>query len=132
MLVKIVKETTSASYGLLERGQVVQVDEKHFTEKTFRRWIRRGIAVEVIERDKVESKVEPKAEAPIDKTVYVTDVVEDTESPELEEMTFQELRKYARENGYENYGKMNRDQLIELLTEEDEVEESNPFFDGNE
>ncbi len=135
MLVKIVRETTLVNHGLLERGQIIESDSKVFTEKTLQRWVKRGIAVEISKRPKTEPKQETKVEIPIDKTVYVTDVVEDTENDEgveFEEMSFAELRRYAKGNGYENYGKMNRDELIEMLTEKEEVEEKSPFFDGVE
>ena len=138
MLIRVVRETTLVNHGLLEKGQTIESDEKHFSEKTLQRWIRRGIAVEVTDNEYYTTEevmdelgitageVE-RDKLPDDKTIYATDVVES----EIADMTFQELRRHAKDNGYENYGKMNREELIELLTEE-EAEEKSPFFDGNE
>lgn len=142
MKVRILRETNMVNHGLLEKGKVIESDNKNFTEKVLQRWVKRGIAVETQEK--------PKAQAPVNKTVnavednsnYVTEeevmkelyITEDelTDEPEISKMTFAELRRYAKENGYENYGKMNREELIEMLTEEEEAEEKSPFFDGNE
>ncbi len=128
MKVKIVKETTLVNYGLLERGQIVESDNKLFTEKTLQRWVKRGIAVETQEQPKKETYI-PEKEAMKQLGIKEEEVKDEVK---IEQMGFRDLRRYAKEHGYKEYGKMNRDELIEMLTEQEEVEEKSPFFDGVE
>jgi hypothetical protein len=135
MQVKIIRETATVNHGPLSRGQVFTSND--IDEKTMQRWVKRNIAVEVKNAPKPTEK--PTEYVSSKQTGKAWDITEeDVETTELddivviEEMSFQELRRYAKDHGYENYGKMNREELIEMLTEDEEVEETSPFFDGAE
>jgi hypothetical protein len=135
MQVKIIRETATVNHGPLSRGQVFTSND--IDEKTMQRWVKRNIAVEVKNAPKsAEKPTEYISTEKVMKELNITK--EDVEKVNLddivviEEMSFQELRRYAKDHGYENYGKMNREELIEMLTEDEEVEETSPFFDGAE
>ena len=130
MQIKIVRETATVNHGALSRGQIFT--EKEIGEKTMQRWIKRGIAVEVKGEIKPVAKEEYFSLGEVMEQLQIKEEVEEPKTV-ISEMSFQELRRYAKENGYENYGKMNREQLIEMLSdEEEEEEEKSPFFDGVE
>ncbi len=133
MQVKIIRETATVNYGHLNYGQIFT--KKDIDEKTMQRWIKRKIAVEVTGKP-ADKPAEYISTEKVMKELNITK--KDVENADLddivviEEMSFQELRRYAKDHGYENYGKMNREELIEMLMENEEPEEPNPFFDGNE
>jgi len=130
MQIKIVRETATVNHGALSRGQIFT--EKEIGEKTMQRWIKRGIAVEVKGEIKPVAKEEYFSLGEVMEQLQIKEEVEEPKTV-IGEMSFQELRRYAKENGYENYGKMNREQLIEMLSDgEEEEEEKSPFFDGVE
>jgi len=129
MQIKIVRETATVNHGALSRGQIFT--EKEIGEKTMQRWIKRGIAVEVKGEIKPVAKEEYFSLGEVMEQLQIKEEVEEPKTV-IGEMSFQELRRYAKENGYENYGKMNREQLIEMLSDDEEEEEKSPFFDGVE
>jgi len=138
MQVKIVRETATVKHGALSRGEVFT--EKEIDERTMQRWIKRKIAVEYDGDEYVSSdeamkqlEIRPEDIAETEEQSKLREKFQSNAEPEIADMAFQELRRYAKENGYENYGKMNREELIELLSEDEEVaEEKSPFFDGVE
>lgn len=118
MKVKIVKQTNTANYGYLEYGKIAEIDDK-----TAERWIKRGIAIKA---EGIQPTDELKHEVP--KQVEAVEKVAETAENNLDSLSFHDLRRLAKEQEIEGYGKMNTAELKEALLDAEGEETLDPMF----